>query len=119
MHTTGKEKRSGQVQDMALVSCNANTLHNSGAFLRHAALRRLAMTPAMTRCRALPDTKNHSEFTFANFRYRTLAQHAYPETTLLDTGLSQACHRIACQAPSDCDIAANRADIDLADIVCG
>jgi len=26
----------------------------------------------MTRCRALPDTKNHSEFMFANLRYRTL-----------------------------------------------
>ena len=37
------------------------------------------MATAMPRYRALPDTKNHSAFTFANLRYSTLASASLPQ----------------------------------------
>jgi hypothetical protein len=88
MHAIREAAGPFQRRRQILVSCNANTLHNSGAFLHHAALLRLAIATAMARCSALPDTKNHSEFTFANLRYRTLG----PVYIFVNEAVTQATH---------------------------
>lgn len=57
-----------------LVSGNANTLNDFGAFLRHAALRRFAMVTAMVRWSALPGTTNRSRLKALDLRDRALAR---------------------------------------------
>ena len=68
-----------------LVSFSANALHTTGHRLNASCC---VATPrhgsAMTRCRVLPDTRNHPEFTFANLRYRTLARRPGKRATAED-----------------------------------